>query len=307
MKKTSLPTSERLLAFAQECNELLRQNPTKKSINDFVLWACGKLNPYWTKADNRTRLCGAGVKPFYKVLLKLYTPGATGRFPMEHRFTEDFYVEISVDELIEMTGLDLSHRQWDYARSKLVATGILETITRKYKDVNYYTRMWVKINFARLREVLDQMHILRMATPESDEKPGDSQGHLQVVSRSSKLAPGSSCPGLKSSIPLPVSSGDSGLDRELSARAEVSDSKKEGTCFGDSLFQGEPEREITSIIRVLKELFPDVRVTNDRVRRIQNLNNRGGDRQMTQLRAQKFVELASSSGFLPDWMCESGF
>jgi hypothetical protein len=311
MKRTSLPTSEKLLAFAQECNEFLRQNPTKKSINDFTLWACGKLNPYWTKGDYRTRLCGAGVKPFYKAILKLFTPGATGRFPMEHRFTEDLYVEVSVDELIRMTGMDLSHRQWDYARNKLVATGVLETITRKFKDVNYYSRMWVKINFARLREVLGRMHILRMETPKSNGKPvksaGDSQGHSQVVSRSSKLASGSSCPGLDSSIPAPASSGASGSDRELSAKAEVSVSDPEGTPFGERLFQGQPESEIACIIRTLKDLFPNTKVTNDRVRKIQNLNNRDGDRQMTPLRAQKFVELASSTGFLPDWMCELDF
>lgn len=307
MKKTSLPTSEKLSAFATECNEFIRQNHIKKTINDFVLWTCGKCNPFWRKSDGRSRKFGDAVKPLYKLLIKLFTPGCTGKFPMEERFTEDFWIETSVEEMIKLTGQDFTKHHWDYARKKLVATGVMMTRTTKCQEGGvWFTKMWVKIDFARLQEILEQMHVLRMEAPKITVKPGKkskrSQDPLQRALRSSKLPSGSSFRDpADSCISIPSSSGI-GEDRELSTRVEATNFEKDQP-FGEVPFKGQLDFEISSIVRLLKSHYGDATIiTNDNVRTITNLNNQPGDRQMTPMRVGRFTELASSSGFLPDWM-----
>jgi len=229
---TLSPTGESLESLIRFCNEFLVTKPFRHTINDLIYWVCDKANPHFFKVDGRKLAPSAGAAKITKALVEgLYKILPGGRFANEDQFIHakdgtGWWVLTSLRQIVELTGCQFSKHHWAYIKTFLEEKKILRTLPVSYSiNEGYRTKLYIQIDFERLREVLENLPVWKRFIPGTVEAGAEPLVPVNRQSISDKGPSRSSLDAVVAESSSPVDPGSLPLsERELSAGAEQASS-----------------------------------------------------------------------------------
>lgn len=305
MKNRTASTGATIENLAKKCNEFFVKDSIRYLIDDLVYWVCDKPNPHFFKKQDRRNRPGAGVKPLIKAVLRLHHVGSDGRFTYENQVTDNGWILTNKREIDRLAGGVLTEDMYRYAKDVLIAKEILQVDCRRKTFGCWVSKLYIRVNFDKLQEILTNLPELRKLMPESHQVPAPKPGSVlfglnpecSFIKGASSLAPAAVDTGIASPGNIAMSSPSGSLG-ELSASAEGSPSKK----FEDEVFTGDLDVEGEMIITNIRQEYGCGR-TNALVRKVQALRHLKSSQNMTIDRVHEFFHLICNlPSALPKWM-----